>query len=177
MDEYDGFVFDLDGTLVRLTVDWEAVASDVRTALLDRGITPPERLWDMLKTAEAHEERDVVESIIESHEQEGARQSERLPAADALPNRPISVCSLNAESACRIALAEHDLDHQVISVVGRDTVATEKPDPKPLLTAIEALGVHPSNTVFIGDGTRDEKTAERAGVPFLYVSRFVRAYQ
>jgi len=97
-----------------------------------------------------------------------------LPAADTIPARPTAVCSLNCEDACRLALKEHDIDG-ITAVIGRDTVATEKPDPEPLLEAIRRLGVDPETSLFVGDSPQDEQAAERAGVDYVDVSAWLRA--
>ena len=183
-DAIDAIVYDLDGTLVRLAVDWRTVASDVDRVLRERGVDPPEGLWAMLEFADASGYREVVEATIGEHEREGARRSERLALAGALAGEvereggepgnaervPIGICSLNCESACRLALETHGLADQVQTVVGRDSVPTYKPDPEPLLATIEALGTTPKRTLFIGDSERDERTAARAGTRFAYVS-------
>jgi phosphoglycolate phosphatase len=170
MSEYDAIVYDLDGTLVRLAVDWDAVARDVAGVLTERGVDPGEDLWGMLEVADETGHRDAVERAIAAHEESGARDSERLPTAAELPREePVAVCSLNCEAACRIALETHGLAGHVRAVVGRDTVATEKPDPAPLLAALEALGTSPDRSLFVGDGERDELTAQRAGCAFRYV--------
>jgi phosphoglycolate phosphatase len=170
MTEYDAVVYDLDGTLVRLTVNWDAVARDVAAVLTERGVEPGEDLWGMLEVADETGHRGAIERAIAAHEKPGARDSERLPTADELPREePVAVCSLNCEAACRIALDTHGLAGHVRAVVGRDTVETEKPDPEPLLTAVEALGASPERTLFVGDGERDELTAQRAGCGFRYV--------
>lgn len=171
---YDTVVFDLDGTLVRLTVDWSVVAREVAGALEERDIDPPDSLWGMLETADENGARGVVERIIAAHEREGARGSERLPAADTIPEGPVGVCSLNAEEACHIALETHDIVG-ITAVVGRDTVATEKPDPDPLLETIDRLDGDPSRTLFVGDTDRDRETADRAGTDYVDVSDWLRA--
>ncbi len=168
-------VFDLDGTLVRLVVEWDTVADDVAATLESRGVSPPDSLWEMLELATETGHRDAVERVIGEHEREGARRSERLPVADRLPEGPVGVCSLNCEAACRIAVERHGLDDRVGAIVGRDTVATEKPDPEPLLETIRRLGGTPERTLFVGDTERDERTAERAGTSFTYASAFERA--
>lgn len=167
-DEYDAVVFDLDGTLVDLVVDWDAVATDVSAVLRDHDIDPPERLWDMLDAAEGTAAAEPVEATIAEHEREGARRSERLPAADTIPDGPVAVCSLNCSDACLLALEEHDVE--VDAVVGRDSVLTRKPDPEPLLEAVRRLDVEPGRALFVGDGERDERTAADAGTDFVYVS-------
>lgn len=171
-------VYDLDGTLVRLTVDWGTVAADVERVLRSRGVDPPAGLWAMLEFAESEGHREAVEETIGEHEREGARQSKRLPLADALAaaegnDSPVGICSLNCEGACRIALETHGLADRVDCVVGRDSVSTYKPDPGPLLTVVEALGATPERTLFVGDSERDERTAARAGTRFVYVSELV----
>ncbi|WP_178917057.1 HAD family hydrolase [Natronomonas gomsonensis] len=171
---HETVIFDLDGTLVRLVVDWEAVASDVAETLRERNVAPPESLWGMLETANETGHRPAVEAVIAGYERDGARASERLPAADAVPEEPVGVCSLNCEDACHIALEEHGIDG-VGAVVGRDTVATEKPDPEPLLETVRRLDGSPESTLFVGDTVRDERTAQRAGCSFSYVSEWLRA--
>jgi HAD superfamily hydrolase (TIGR01509 family) len=59
-------------------------------------------------------------------------------------------------------------------IVGRDSVATEKPHPEPLLTTVEGLGAAPERTLFVGDSERDEKTARRAGTDYVYVRELER---
>ncbi|MFC4438341.1 MULTISPECIES: HAD family hydrolase [Natrialbaceae] len=172
MTEYDAIVYDLDGTLAALDVDWAAVSTDVRAVYDDAGVTPPsDGLWDMLEAAADAGLAADVESAIAEHEREGARLSNRLSHADELLDRsvPVGVCSLNCEAACRIALEEHGLDDVVETVVGRDTVATRKPEPEPLLETVRGLDSEPETTLFVGDSARDEQTADRAGVDFEYV--------
>jgi phosphoglycolate phosphatase len=169
---YDAVVYDLDGTLVELDVDWKAVTGEAAAVLSARGVdTDGMTLWDVLKTAERKGLRPKVEEIITDHEREGARSSFRLPLADELPlDVPVAVCSLNSEAACRIALELHGLDGHVAALVGRDTVDGEKPDPEPLLAAVRALGVEPGDALFVGDTQRDRRTAQQAGVPYQDVA-------
>lgn len=172
-DGYEALVYDLDGTLVRLDVDWGAVAEEVAAVLRARGLETEGSLWDLLQRAEEAGERHrrAVEEVIAEHEREGARSADRLPLADELPTGvPTGVCSLNCEAACRIALELHGLDGHVDAVVGRDTVGAHKPDPEPLLATVEALGAAPQRVLFIGDSDSDRATAERAGVDFQFVA-------
>ncbi|OLZ42658.1 phosphoglycolate phosphatase [Natrinema saccharevitans] len=172
MSDYDAIVYDLDGTLVDLAVDWDAVAVDVREVYDAANVEPPgEGLWAMLEGAAEAGLHEAVEAAIASHEHEGARASERLAHADELLERslPAGVCSLNCERACRLALEEHALSAAVDAVVGRDTVGTWKPEPEPLLATARRLEVEPEQALFVGDSERDYRTAERAGMDFEYV--------
>ena len=172
MDEYDAVVYDLDGTVVRLAVDWQAVAEDVIDVYEQAGVDAAGAdLWGLLERAADHGIREDVEATISRHERLGARDSTRLALADDLIQRsvPVGVCSLNSEGACRIALDTHDLAAGVEVVIGRDSVGTHKPDPEPLLATLSELGVDPGAAVFVGDSPRDGTTAERAGVDFRFV--------
>lgn len=170
MTEYETVVYDLDGTLVRLAVDWETVAREVGELLESLGISPGADLWAMLDQAAAIGESEAVESIIADHECRGAAASTPEPAIDELPlDVPVGVCSLNCERACRIALSQHEIDQWIDCVIGRDSLAVSKPDPEPLLTVIRTLGGSPERTLFVGDSERDELTAKRAGTDYRYI--------
>lgn len=175
--DYDGVVYDLDGTLVRLNVDWEQATVDTATKLRVRGIdVDGQSLWDLLARGQDEGFETLVEDVLAEHERAGARTADRLAVADDLPlSVPTGVCSLNCESACRIALERHELDAHVDAVVGRDTVSTHKPSPEPLLDTIDRLAVQPDRALFIGDSERDAITAERAGVEFRYVDDHLEA--
>lgn len=170
--DFDAVVYDLDGTLVNLAVNWDDVAGDVIGVFDEAGVdVTGHDLWEMLDLADEYGIRDDVEATIADHECAGAETSERLPYADTVAEQsvPVGVCSLNCEAACRVALDIHDLTPHVESVVGRDSVSTRKPDPDPLLATLRSLGVAPIDAIFVGDSRRDEVTAERAGTAFRYV--------
>lgn len=167
---YEAIVYDLDGTLIDLVVDWEQVRREVAATLRARDVPVGEdSLWELFERATAEGFARPVEETLEAHERQGARKSHRLALADELPRDvPVGVCSLNAESACRIGLELHGLDGYVDTIVGRDTVEGYKPDPEPLVVTTRRLGVQPEQTLFVGDTKRDAVTAERAGTDFEY---------
>jgi phosphoglycolate phosphatase-like HAD superfamily hydrolase len=167
----EAVVYDLDGTLVRLAVDWAALEERIVEVLQEENVEPSGLdAWSLLDAAEVAGIGDKVESLIAAAERDGARESVRLPLADAIDaSIPVGVCSLNCEAACRIALDTHELAGQVSSVVGRDSVAERKPAPEPLLAAVGELGATPERTLFVGDSASDEEAAARAGTRFSYV--------
>ncbi|MFA1611483.1 HAD family hydrolase [Halobellus rubicundus] len=171
LDGFDAAVWDLDGTLVRLPVDWDRVTRDVAAVFESAGHdVPGTDLWDLLQRADGTDLAQEVETTIADHERAEAIHAERLPYADAVGGFDAEgVCSLNCEDACRTALDVHGLTPHVDAVVGRDTVAARKPDPAPLLETIRRLGVDADDVVFVGDSPRDEEAARRADVAFRYV--------
>lgn len=171
MTEYDAIVYDLDGTLVDLAVDWDVVARDGAELLEAEGVDADGTdLWEMLDLADDIDARGAIERTISDHECRGAERSTRLPTAAELPRSvPVAVCSLNCEEACRLALKSHGIAGHVETVIGRDSVVTRKPDPEPLLAAVRGLDKTPEKTLFVGDSQRDELTADRAGTAYKYV--------
>ncbi|MFB6135719.1 MAG: HAD family hydrolase [Halobacteriaceae archaeon] len=170
-DEYEAVVYDLDGTLVHLDVDWEAVERELRDLLDAADVDAPDGdTWDLLDAAESSGLRAEAEAVVGDRERDGAESSRLLPTADELPRDvPVAVCSLNCEGAVRIALGRHGLRDHVDAVVGRDSGPARKPDPAALLSALERVDAAPDRSLFVGDSASDELTAERAGVDFRYV--------
>ncbi len=181
---YDAVVYDLDGTLVELAVDWGAAAESVLDVYAEHAVKPPtEELWGLLEAAEGYGIGDPVEEAIALHERAGARDSTLLPlgrrliegAGDRPSTPPAGVCSLNCEEACRIAVATHGLGDALDAdaIVGRDTVETHKPEPESLLAAVERLGATPEDALFVGDSARDAEAAERAGVAYAWAADLI----
>lgn len=171
-DSYDAVVYDLDGTLVRLAVDWAETAAEIEPILRRHGgDADADDALDLLPVAEELGVEDEIEPHLAAAEREGARRSERLPTMDEFVDSPlpVAICSLNCEAACREALDAHGVTREVVTVVGRDSVGERKPHPEPLLTAVDRLGVSPERTLFVGDSDSDEETARRAGTGFRRV--------
>jgi phosphoglycolate phosphatase len=170
-EDYDAVVYDLDGTLVRLDVDWATVEREVGDVLLEAGVDPDDHdTWELLTAAEEAGVGDAVHDLIADHELDGAETGPLLATADELPlDVPVGVCSLNAEVACRRALDRHDLSEWVAVVAGRDSVPARKPDPRALEWVADELGVDVERVLFVGDSASDEETAERAGADFRWV--------
>lgn len=170
VQQFTPVVYDFDGTLVSLPVDWDAATTELAADLRSVGIDPGTgSLWDLLELAESTGNLDRFEAVVGKHEREAAREAPVLPLADELREQegPVGVCSLNSEAACRIAMDRHNL--RTDAVVGRDSVESYKPDPEPLLATISAMGVDPADAVFVGDSERDHETAVQAGIPFRWV--------
>ncbi|MEF8867556.1 MAG: hypothetical protein V5A85_03470 [Haloarculaceae archaeon] len=70
---YDAVVYDLDGTLVELAVDWGAVARDVEALLESRGAAPESTgLWEMWRGSKDTPHETAVHRAMADHEEAGA---------------------------------------------------------------------------------------------------------
>ena len=178
LDEFDAVVFDLDGTLVHLEVDWPAVRAAIRE-LFGSGIDPlaarrdrddHDTLYDL---AREHGVYDDLLEVLAVYEQAGADDATPLPLLDYVGKLdcPVGVCTKNALSAAERALARFGVS--VDTIIARESVPEDKPHPRPLLACVDALGVGPGDTAFVGDDPTDAETAARAGSSFLRVDRLV----
>jgi HAD superfamily hydrolase (TIGR01509 family) len=80
--------------------------------------------------------------------------------------RPVAIVSNNAADAVRTYLDAHRLSRYVHPVIGRPYAdpSRMKPDPFPVLAAVEELDADPAACVLIGDSVSDITGAAAAGV-------------
>jgi phosphoglycolate phosphatase len=66
-------------------------------------------------------------------------------------------------------LKQMGIDHYFRISIGGDTLPVKKPDPTPLIHAMEALGGTKGTTVMVGDSAADIDAARAAGIPCVAV--------
>lgn len=169
---FEAVVFDLDDTLLELGVDWERVVADIET-LFGPVLEEPVRAYDepqLLDLAREHGLYDDLERLLRDAEVAGADRSTRLPALDALHELscPVGICTANSVPAAKRALESFDALGAVDAVVGRESVAASKPDPRPLQACLDRLEATPGNALFVGDAEADAGAAAGAGTSFLH---------
>ncbi|MFQ5986715.1 MAG: HAD family hydrolase [Thermoplasmata archaeon] len=170
---YAPVVFDLDGTLVRLEVDWQEARASLAQVTHRFGKAPEDRtIWEMLRAATG-EEGAALDRALRRFEMEGSKRARRLPMGDVLPHLSkgeLGVVTLNCHACAAEALRATGLTPYIGAIVAREDTDRVKPDPEPLLLCVERLGGRPGQAVFVGDRERDRETAEAAGTAFLAVS-------
>jgi pyrophosphatase PpaX len=173
------FLFDLDGTLIDSV---QLILESYRhTLTVHRGRCPPDETWlEGLGTplwaqfrvfTEDPEEIDAMvrtyrEFNLENHDALVRNFPDILDAVKVLHRRGVKlgiVTSKLTDTAWR------GLDlcgfRDVFGVlVGADTLKKHKPDPAPVLKALELLESDPSTTVFVGDSPHDMEAGQNAGV-------------
>ena len=79
-------------------------------------------------------------------------------------------CVTNKPHRFAVALLEqYGLARYFSVILGGDSVPRKKPDPLPMLTACDAMGVAPSEAVAIGDSENDALAGRAAGMATLTV--------
>ncbi|WP_254533215.1 HAD-IA family hydrolase [Natrinema gelatinilyticum] len=169
LEQFDAVVFDLDGTLVDLAVDWQLVRSDLRDLFVEdpfaSDVDVPLGMY-----ARERGRYDEFLSLLESHEIAGARDATARPLLSLLDELdcPVGICTKNAERAATIALGQFDTLKSVDAIVARETTIEQKPDPAPLSACLDRLGADAGRAVFVGDERDDCDAARRAGTNFVH---------
>jgi len=175
-------VFDYDGTLAELEVDWEGMRRDLRQQALQFGFDSPFRpLWTEM--ARLRDERGieavrVLFPVVWRYEQRGverqlprpeiveyARRTQRVSDAD---GPTLAVFSANLHATVVEGVSALGLEPFAV-VVGADDVDRWKPEAAGLQLAMQLAGAGPSETLFLGDSPGDRDAARAAGVHFLSV--------
>ncbi len=176
-------IFDLDGTLVKFNLDYKAVRAETKQILINEGFpasifTLDESIFDMLKKAQVFMKnngkkqteitriKETIFKLAERHELEAARSTELLPGVSETlkllkkMELKLGLFTINCSTATNYILQQLGLKRFFDAVVTRDCVEMVKPAPEHLASALETLDVKPEETLVVGDGVSDMKSAQ-----------------
>lgn len=183
-------VFDLDGTLADTSADLIAAAN---AALAEAGHGAPlDAARDqalafaggraMLRAGFARRgvagegDLDRLYLRLLEHYREGIDAATRLydgaeAALDLLAATGwrLAVCTNKPAALADLLLERLAIAHRFAAVLGADSLAVRKPDPRHLLETIARSGGSPGRAILIGDTVTDSEAARAAGVPCVLV--------
>jgi len=168
-------VFDFDGTIANLDVDWNSVKKELsrhfaKVYSYDSQFAPLYKELDRASLALGHQARRSAIRIIERYETQAAQDPKPLPdiieLIKYLRNRGIilAIFSSTSRRAVLQSLRRLGVSHLFKSVVALDDVTRSKPDPEGLNRIMLGLGFDRSETLFIGDKPSDLEAGKRAGI-------------
>lgn len=177
--QLETYLFDLDGTLID-SVD--LILSTFRHMMVTHRGAAPDRevwlkglgtpLWNQLR--EFTQDPDEIEAMTatyrafnqEHHDAMVRRYPGLLEAVSRLKTRgrKLGVVTSKMRAGTVRGLGCCGLDGLFDILVGADDVDRHKPDPAPVLRAVELLRADPASTVFIGDSPHDLASGRAAGV-------------
>lgn len=189
--EVGALLLDFDGPVCSIFAGFPAsqVAAELVDVLRRRGVDVPPDLasepdpLEVLRRTGATSDQGVtqaVEDALCAAERRAVETAEPTPygreviVAARQAGLSVAVVSNNSAGAVSAYLAAHRLAGHIWPVVGRAYAdpARMKPDPIPILQAVDALGESPKRCVLVGDSLSDIEGARAAGVRVIgYANR------
>lgn len=171
--DYEYFIFDLDGTLFTLPVDW-AVVRDEFAALVGERIESKPLFQEVQRVSYARPAlKQGILSMIESHELRAVDSVKPLPGAVELVNSlfevsKLALVTLQGTRVCDEILRKHKLLDLFETVVTREDSLDRAAQ---LEAALNRLGVRPRDAFFVGDRLNDVVCAKKVGVTVALVGK------
>lgn len=181
LDGFGAVLFDFDGTLVDVEVDWSLVRRDAAATLAaDAGLAPEGGLGRMAQMAEdalGARGRELLARVLARHE--GRAGMRPVPEGCELLRRamaavPVGVVSNNLRGTVLAGLRAVGVDPAALVVVGFEDVARSKPDPQGIRLALSRLAPFAGQALYVGDSETDRQAALAAGVAFRHIGQAAR---
>jgi len=180
-------MFDLDRTLVRLSIDWKHALETIKKKYSEYGISDELlrhhrhsvfsmmiEIYDkMLKFFPKNRAEEIQRSVfktLEEYEINGVTEADLVPnCKEVLINLKskglkIGVVSGTSDAAVNQALEKFGLRKYVDAVFTRNSPGRMKPSSDHVLACLRALNCAPQDAMLIGDTDRDMQAARKAGV-------------
>jgi len=185
--EIETYLFDLDGTLIDSSRD---IAVAVNYALEKLGKDPlPEKeiikhvgyggrklMEDVLKTEEKKLVDEGVRLFREYYFRNPAQHTVLYPYAEELliklkkEGKKTGVVTNKYEDISRKIIQRLGIEDLIDVLIGGDTTEKKKPEPEPVLYALEKLGSNPYRSIMIGDSEADIQAGKNAGLKTVLVT-------
>jgi phosphoglycolate phosphatase-like HAD superfamily hydrolase len=168
---FRGVVFDLDGTIVHLPVDWGAARRELEavTGASMQGVSVFGKLNELLSQSPHLGERAL--RALDAIEAEAAKDVVLVDGAERLLSAAAEACrvglvTMQGRAACSTILDRLGVGRYFATVVTRNETLSRV---KQLLLASRSLGVGPERLLFVADKRSDSLAGEEVGATVAIV--------
>ncbi len=133
--------------------------------------------WDAVLSRHGISDADLRNAIIERHRRERIKRIRPYAGVEKLLTKvaaeyPLGLVTNGSPTVQRFKLERAGLAGYFSTVVTSGDVGVGKPDARPFVTALGALGVHPSEAVMIGNSWRgDVQGANNLGMALIWLNQ------
>lgn len=174
-------IFDLDGTIIKLDVDWKALKRELHEYFISTygvsiNFTPLSHgLYEVRKLGS--EASNKAYGIIEKYETKKIDSAKPIQpmielAKTLSPKKKLAIFSSNTRETVVSALKKIGLYGTFELIVGLEDANRPKPNPEALFLILNYFGVPRSKAIFIGDDEVDLEAGRKSGVRTLVLSQF-----
>ena len=181
-------VFDLDGTIVRLSVEWTSLKNKLKneySKLYDESCSF-ESISACLSKIVERNDNHVLESffnIIRQYELERIQKTQPIEESvffinntelfGVKENTKLAILSLNTRRTIIYSLKLAKIYKKFDFIVGREDVRSWKPEPEGLLRIMEYYKVNKEDMIYFGDLEKDLATGANAGIEAYYIDDLI----
>lgn len=181
-------VFDLDGTIVRLSVEWISLKNKLMneySKIYDESCTF-ESVSACLNKIVERNDNHVLESFfdtIRQYELENIRETQPIEESVFFINNKelfgvkeitkLAILSLNTRRAIISSLKLAKIHKKIDFIVGREDVRKWKPNPEGLLKIQYHYNVKKEQMIYFGDLKKDVLTGNNAGIDAFFIDELI----
>lgn len=175
ISKYKVAIFDLDGTLVNLNVDWEKLKNDL-SAFCSRKtgenivFTPLDEKILYVKKKFGKKLYKKLLEIISAHEMDESRYAlnKELLGFICETKQKVAIYSMNTEKCINNFVAKY-FKRKPDAVISKETCIKPKPSKKDLLKLLKRIGMKKNEAIFVGDSEVDKLSGKMAGIKTLII--------
>jgi phosphoglycolate phosphatase len=170
-------VFDLDGTLVDLSLDWGVIGKRLLDSFPGTGIKSDEERTSVITERIAKKLGNVQKKAAYRMVREFERGcsitsiDRNIALARELKKKgkKLAIFSGNCHETIEECLRKAGIGAMFDFIVGKEDVERHKPHPEGLLKIMSHFGAPKENVAFVGNEDDDAEAGKSAGVDFLFV--------